>query len=587
MATSASISKFCKDKITFYESITDFNTPATNDDVLLSLIPAWETVGGTTNVPLVTFNSANSGAGSDKVVLRNIHSPELANDAATKAYVDGLAVVGVSWKNTAIVASTANITTFPPTDGIATVSVIDGVTIADGNRVLVKDQTIASENGVYEVTTGTWTRSADVPVGASASGFAIWIDQGTENGDNGFVITTDSGSDVIGTDSIVWAKFSSAQGVDGANGDIQFNDSGGHGSASAGTLNWNNADSYLEVAGNASDETALQITLGDIDVTNGHLLMSTGALNGKVKFGSNFEIGNDNTNSMIKHHSSGSFLIQSTQATSSHIHKVGDSAGGSEIRFQNSSNQVMLSLSSDGKVTQDFGTSHLLDSVSLNLGTGDDMTIVHDGTDASVTNTTGSFSITQSSNGSDLILENTTQDDMSFKLGANTTSNSFNFVGDSQGTPSTLVQIVANEEASTSLTTGTIRVTGGGAFTGEVSAMCFNSLSDATTKTNINPLSDPLKMVRQIEGYNYNFLPGYGQEGKLNTGVLAQQLETIPGLAHCVTTDPVSGIKSVNYLFLIPMLTGSTKTLDVRTELMSLQIKQLTSQVEQLLKKFT
>ena len=78
----------------------------------------------------------------------NSLDPTSAQDVATKAYVDSVAE-GIAWKDSTRVATTANITLSGPG------STIDGITMVSGDRVLVKDQTTASENGVYICTLGT------------------------------------------------------------------------------------------------------------------------------------------------------------------------------------------------------------------------------------------------------------------------------------------------------------------------------------------------------------------------------------------------------------------------------------------------
>lgn len=563
MATTSSIAQFRNTGITFYEGITNFSVTPTNDDVLVDFVPAWDTVSGVANTPLITFNSNNSGAATDKVVLRNIHTPELANDAATKSYVDGIAVTGVSWKNTARAATTAEIATFPPTDGVTTVSAIDGITLAEGDRILVKDQTTGSENGIYVVTSGTWLRGDDLPAGSSASGAAIWVDAGTVNGDKGYVVTTDQGSDTVGTDAIVWAKFSSVPGVAGVDGDIQFSSTGSHGVATGPQiLRWDDTNSKLIVRGANNSSDALELQLGSLSLADGDITLAD---NREVSFGSAgaFTLSTDGTDASIAN-TSGNVNISNSDATGLINVTLGDAAGATSFVIRDSADSALITTDSSGLVLHSAGSYDLVDSVPLRVGTGNDFQIVHDGTDSSMTNSTGELNIVQSASGSDVSIEHTSAtagDDMNFKVAGSTNGTSFNFIGDSQGTPATLVQIVAASENSTAFGTGTMRVTGGISATQDMSANSFYSLSDATTKTHITPLADPLSKIRQIEAYNYEFLPGYGKEGALNTGVLAQQLETVPGLEHCVKTDPSTGYKSVNYTFLIPMLIESVKTL--------------------------
>jgi hypothetical protein len=108
--------------------------------------------------------------------ISGLSAPIAGGDAATKNYVDiatGESSIGSYWKVPARAATTENITTFPPIDGITTVSTVDGVTLIVGDRVLVKDQTDASENGIYVVTVDTWARSADLNAGSSALGITL------------------------------------------------------------------------------------------------------------------------------------------------------------------------------------------------------------------------------------------------------------------------------------------------------------------------------------------------------------------------------------------------------------------------------
>jgi hypothetical protein len=581
MTTTASdISRICKDKITFYEGVTDFST-IVDDDILVDFVPSWDTVNSVANTPIVTFTTPNSGAGSPDVVLRGVHNPEVGNDAATKAYVDSIAVVGVSWKNTVRAATTGIISPFPPTTGGTT---IDTVSVVVGDRVLVKDQGDAN-NGIYIVKANTesWVRSDDVPNLSNAAGFAVWVDSGEANGDKGFVVTNDAGNDEVGSATLEWANFSSSHGVAGNNGDIQINDNNGHSSVTDGTLKWDTTAGTLIVVGGSGDGEAMDVSGGYASFHGGAIFATAGNLHLedsiqlRVGTGADFTIVHDGIDNLLTS-ATGDMIISNTNATGDSIMRLGDAAGVTNFKFQDSAVADLWSLNSDGAVTHTLGSYTLLDSIPLNVGTGSDLVISHDGTDSSVVNSTGILKIQQSAAGSDLHIENTSTtagDGIDFKLAANTTGTSFNFIGDSAGTPTTLMQVMATSEDSTSFTTGTVRITGGLAVTQDVTAVCVNMLSDATTKTNISPLSDPLSKIKQIEGFNYNFLPGYGSSNRMNTGVLAQQIETIPGLEHCVTTDPRTGYKSVNYTFLIPMMIEGMKSLSENVDRLSYQLETL------------
>lgn len=109
-------------------------------------------------------------------------------------------------KKSVRVATTANIAT----SGLIT---IDGVTVAVGDRVLVKDQTTQSQNGIYTASTGTWTRATDADAASEIAGATVNIDQGTVNA--GRIYTTYfKATDTVGTTAMPWYQIldSSAAG---------------------------------------------------------------------------------------------------------------------------------------------------------------------------------------------------------------------------------------------------------------------------------------------------------------------------------------------------------------------------------------
>jgi len=134
--------------------------------------------------------------------LTGLADPVGDQDAATKAYVDATAI-GLDVKGSARVATTEDIT-------LSGVQTIDGVSVIAGNRVLVKDQTDASENGIYDVVSGgSWTRSADAVQDELNSGAFCFIEEGTVNANSGFVVST-SNPITVDTDDIEFSQFSGA-----------------------------------------------------------------------------------------------------------------------------------------------------------------------------------------------------------------------------------------------------------------------------------------------------------------------------------------------------------------------------------------
>lgn len=142
--------------------------------------------------------------------ITSLADPTADGDAANKGYVDGVAQ-GLDIKDSVKVATTANIT-------LSGTQTIDGVAVSADERVLVKEQSTASQNGLYLCKASTWTRTDDLAAGADAAGAFAFVEQGTVNGDNAFVCSSDKGSAVTGTNNLTFVQFSGAGQVIAGNG---------------------------------------------------------------------------------------------------------------------------------------------------------------------------------------------------------------------------------------------------------------------------------------------------------------------------------------------------------------------------------
>ena len=134
--------------------------------------------------------------------ITGLGSPSSSSDAATKNYVDE-AVAGLRTRIIAEVATTANINL---TNALEAGDTIDGITLVAGDRVLVKDQSTATENGLYlAVSSGAASRDPEHDTIAELSGGLIVVNQGSTNDNKIFLCTTDT-TGSIGSTNITYTQ---------------------------------------------------------------------------------------------------------------------------------------------------------------------------------------------------------------------------------------------------------------------------------------------------------------------------------------------------------------------------------------------
>jgi len=177
------------------QSIT---TTASNKDIALS-------PHGTGTVTVPSGYKDRAGFGTTSLV--------------TKEYVDSVSQ-GLDVKQSVVAATTTNLsaTYANGTSGVgatltygSAVTTLDGISLTNGDRILVKDQTTSSQNGIYVRTSSTvWTRSDDANTSTLLTGGSfVFVEQGTANADNGYVFTHE-GTPTIGTTPLTVGQFSGA-----------------------------------------------------------------------------------------------------------------------------------------------------------------------------------------------------------------------------------------------------------------------------------------------------------------------------------------------------------------------------------------
>ena len=152
--------------------------------------------------------------------LTSLGTPTADTDAANKGYVDSVAQ-GLDPKASVVAATTTNGTL---ATAFANGQVVDGVTLATGNRILIKNQTDQTANGIYTVNaSGAPTRSTDMDNGSEFPGAFVFVEQGTVNADTGWTCTNNAPV-TLGSTNITWTQFSGA-GTYTANNGVVLNGS--------------------------------------------------------------------------------------------------------------------------------------------------------------------------------------------------------------------------------------------------------------------------------------------------------------------------------------------------------------------------
>ena len=156
-----------------------------------------------TNLTLAADNDIILNPGSTYAYIGSVTD---AHRIATRSYVDGVAQ-GLNVKNSVAAATTANIAL----DG--SVSTLDGHTVVTGDRILVKNQSTASQNGIYVAsTTDAWTRATDEQT--PAKGDFVFVESGTANSKTGWILSDTTGGNYTWTQFSAAGEYTAGNGID-------------------------------------------------------------------------------------------------------------------------------------------------------------------------------------------------------------------------------------------------------------------------------------------------------------------------------------------------------------------------------------
>jgi len=157
------------------------------------------------NITSSTINSTTIGAttpSSAAFTTATVSTaPVSGNDVVNKTYLEFFAA-GISWKQPVDCATTANIT-------LSGLQTIDGVTVVAGSRVLVKNQTTTSQNGIYLASATAWSRAPDADTWDELISAICFVESGSTLAGSAWYCTIQPGG-TIGTTAITWSNFSVA-----------------------------------------------------------------------------------------------------------------------------------------------------------------------------------------------------------------------------------------------------------------------------------------------------------------------------------------------------------------------------------------
>jgi hypothetical protein len=473
---------------------------------------------------------------------------------------------------------------------------VDGTILATGDRVLLKDQSDSTENGLYTITDGAPVRAVDMNVGFATHGSLTVITGGAINGDRAFLVTSDAGADVVGEHPLQFSMLGqSPSQLSGSVGTALGTTETESGTSlqvivdterlgidpdaiyGAGTIEIN-GEGEMQIRGGAQN-AVLGDTVNNLqernnfNSTEGSISATTGALvvTGGVGIGQDLNIG-------------GHQRIDSTKLAGDGAGPALEVAGGVKVAQDlhvnattastNSTNGALVVAGGMGVAgSLHVGSDNLLGDVN-----GPAMTVqgsLQTGQQVSVQS--NELARAGGDTGPDAAL----RVEGGVNVAEDVLIRSIKDVGDVDGAAlevrggvhiAKVAKIDANEAAN-SQTSGSLRVSGGVGVTGQVHCQGVFNYSDRRLKTNIENLGpEALDRVNRLNGCTFN----WQATGAADVGVIAQDVQR--EAPHCVNME--TEFLSVNYGKLVPYLIEGIKELSNQVGILQGEVGALKRQLE-------
>ncbi|MBU4257729.1 hypothetical protein KKC04_04960 [Patescibacteria group bacterium] len=430
-----------------------------------------------TNVTAGTLGTGLYSAYSD-LSAEGYLGDDANTDLISKLYVDN-AIAGLKWKQSVRLATVAAGTL---TTSFAAGQAIDGVVLAAGDRLLIKNQATGSENGIYVVTAGTPTRATDADLGTEVLQTAVFVEEGTSNADTAWVCNTNAPI-TINTTALTFTQFTGAAAYVWGDG---LSNSGNTINVGAGTgitvgvdtvsLNTTYADGrYLLLQGSTpgTPQTG-HLNISGTGIFGGGLTLSSGALSLPANSVTDAYVSDTLTSSIFKGSGTTTDAVDlataevagtlpvvrgGTNLSSTTASQILYSSAASTIAGLATANSGVLVTSGTGvpSIATDIPTAVTIGSAYIYRAAGTDVPVTDGGTGTSTGSITGTGALTFTAGGT---AQNVTI------------------------TPSTTGYTILNGNVGIGTTgpTEKLHVVGNGLFTGNIKSNTYLSLGTGSGK---------------------------------------------------------------------------------------------------------